>query len=58
MCDRQLHWVGIHASALQFFALSATDLHLFGEVILEVTAVHDGQGYWIPPFRLSSVTTM
>jgi hypothetical protein len=53
-----MHRVGIHASALQFFALGATDPHLFGEVILEVTAVHDGQGYWIPHFRLSSVTTM
>ena len=33
---------GVHASTLQFFALGATDPHLFGEVVLEVTAVHDG----------------
>ncbi len=48
MGDRQLHRIRIHATALELFALGATNPHLLREVVLDVGAVHDGQGYWIP----------
>ena len=47
VCDGKRHRIRIDAARVEFLTLGAPDTHLLGKIVLEIRAVHGGQGYWI-----------